>query len=226
MNRGQFAVMAFAVILLLPDCAQSADAVQPAKIQVRDLVADAANVALDVPDDAPAPARETRPCIPVRGLLDDPHSSLGERLLDFTLERQEFAKKPETLEDSEWKVVSVDTAIEILDLVTDYQEEVVPEVNTKPVITMPLPQLSDRGWYAIVSHPELQKKKAAKETTKGLLLFRYIDFDVKSGHWYRYRVRLGLKAQRPDTLSDLEWSRWSEPTKVVEVKPSGMSAKK
>lgn len=223
MKSPRIGVAAVAATMFAATFAVSADPVQPAKIQVRDLVADSAYVALDVPDDAPAPGREARPCIPVRGLLDDPKSSLGERLLDFTLERQEFAKKPETLEDSEWKVVSVDTSLEVLDLATNYQEEVAPEVNTNPVITMPLPYLSGRGWNAIVSHPELLKKRAAKETTKGLLLFRFIDFGVKPGHWYCYRVRLGLLA---DKSVEIEWTRWSEPTKVVEVKPRDMPAKK
>lgn len=60
------------------------------------------------------------------------------------------------------------------------------------------------------------------------LLFRYLDFDVKPGHAYRYRVRVEVRnpaynlpvsrVKRPDiALGATRWTEWSEPTPPVIV---------
>lgn len=187
-----------------------ADVDEAGRAKVEQFVADSKFVEVAIRQDVPTPKFRSGTCIAIRGLIETQDK---EQIVDFNLERQEFPSNPKHLEDGRWKAVDVDFASQVLDHAIDFAAEAVPEVHLDPVVTMPLPQLKSGEWGALASHPRLSNK--VTNEGKKAVLFRFIDFDVKPGQWYRYRVRLEVQ---PEAADKFVLAPWSEPTKVIEVK--------
>lgn len=140
-------------------------------------------------------------------------------ILDFVLERQSIAAGSDFEGDLAWQKVRLKTALDLLEVTEDFADEVIAAEQVNNVFTMPLPKRTDAGWGELATHPALRK-------AEGILLFRYLDFDVKPGNFYRYRVKLVVKNPNLAYLtSDPFVSRgmtretpWSRPSQAVLVK--------
>lgn len=202
------------------------DKSKPNEPIVTDLVVKQIVVDLELADDAPPDSFEKGPCLVVLGLV--PRSAEG-ALNGFELQRQEFTKlptDPKDLEAAEWKKVDINDAIQVLQSVEGLQEPILPEKLTDAAVTMPLPGLKEYDWAGIVLHPEFRKPN--KPMTSRPILFRYIDFTVKPGKTYRYRVQLEVidrDRTKPGDVNKVKNAGWSKPSKPQAVKQATEKSK-
>jgi hypothetical protein len=141
-------------------------------------------------------------------------------VIDFELERQSMGAG--TNVSTGWKQASVTMLSEVLQSADGFAVDPVDATKLDSATSMPLPQLTEGAWGKAVSHPKLQ------QGTKQLL-FRFVDFDVEPGRYYRYRVRLEIrnpfyKQVTTDPFVALDGTRktpWSQPSTalLIERKP-------
>jgi len=169
----------------------------------------------------------SEPVVCVRGflprdeLLQDPnavarHTRNRQRpgtveLSDFQIERQQAAGTPATWDDVPWNACSIANSINVLSSCEDFDTYAGPEMISSEALTSPLPHLSDGAWDDRVLHP---KPMNAGKGPVPDVLFRFLDFDVKAGQSYRYRVKLLYTASK---TADVQPGPWSEPSTVVRV---------
>ncbi len=138
-------------------------------------------------------------------------------VIDFTVERQELTIGIQSPDESPaWKTISLEAAAKVLEETASQQPDTLARGQSNPVFTMPLPAIVG-AWPKSVVHPKLKDDQQ---------LFRFIDFTVRPGHHYRYRVRLECinpnYRKNPDPFVSSGATRlspWSMPCSTVTVTP-------
>ena len=184
--------------------------------KVVDVVVDVDQVELALAE--PVPQSGKRPCVLIRALVTAMQEGQPEdaRFEDFGLQVQEFKARPERLNNGKWINVDRQQALEVLAAAADFAEEIAPAENRNTVTTMPLPTRRDGAWDQRASHPKLAGKPQPGSQP---LLFRYLDFAVKPGYWYRYRVQLVAIDASKEERAYLT-TAWSEPSALIAIPPS------
>lgn len=156
------------------------------------------------------------------------------QLIEFKMERQDAAEVPTSWKQVSWDEVSPDQMFEVLLSTDDFDEELAHPAECGWAITSELPKLEKGKWDNRILHPRLKENKLQPPTeleqktlkdSARYVLFRYFDFDVKTGHSYRYRVRIVaanpvfMEKMFPPELAKGETreSPWSELSPVVTV---------
>lgn len=138
-------------------------------------------------------------------------------IIDFELQRQSMSGMPPAGTEIEWETVPIQPLRDVInssDGITD--TPLVPEDKFDSAIVAPLPRLAGGNWGSEASHPRLEAGLQQR-------LFRFIDFTVKPGRWYRYRVRLELRNPNFGKPTDdpflavgqTRWSPWSRPSAAI-----------
>jgi hypothetical protein len=158
-------------------------------------------------------------------------------VIDFELERQLVGREGAT--DGEWTPIDTQLFRDVVNRSSGLEPETTAELQRDSAILAPLMNLSEGHWGDETSHPALFKlnpKTDLKEVGSDeplaeltrVLLYRYVDFDVRPGMAYRYRVRLQCTVPLDQTSIDrfaedgkrfepVPWTPWSEPTSKIEV---------
>ena len=175
---------------------------------VQKLVAEQAEVDLELREKAPPDRFEKGTCLIVTGLIQIANA---DRLNDFRLERQVFATLPADPDAAEWKSFDLADTIKVISASTSFQVDRLPLELTNPVVTQPLPYLKTAEWPAAVIHPEL--RKSLQDPPENTVQLRVLDFDTKPKHYYRYRVRLVIANDAGRAVQ----GEWSKPSKLISV---------
>lgn len=145
--------------------------------------------------------------------------------LDFEVQRRtvlegEFTDKDHLRRalnsDENWKPVSLDDAIRLLDQVENATDDVVPSEFKDPVITMPIPKTVAGHWIPDPKSHWTTRENGSDLILKGPLatmpafnrpqLFRFLDFHAPHGtHYYRVRLKYRVPGLTPETVQSTSW---------------------
>ena len=199
-------------------------------LAVKNLRVDQVNPTLLMIDDEETreTREESRIAIAVRGifpikrqqeLVAATTENMGDVIfLDYILERQALPEDASTKSEPKWERVNVKVAQNILKTAAGIDQVVADGSVISQVFTMPLPARGDGHWDKKVTHPKLKRQE-------GQLLFRYLDFDIEPGTYYRYRVRLKIANPLYDSQTtnpflsagETRATPWSRPSPSVFV---------
>jgi len=201
-----FLVIAAVMVIGVPAGKEDNSDILP-NVKVQHLVVDSDHVEIDLNTNAPQDVFRKGPCLIIRGLVSTSDKLPRSDIIDFTMQRQEFKIKAQDFKTAKWKTVNIKTARKVLSHCTEFSKQTTQQENCNPVITMPLPKRKDGEWGKRVLHPQLAKKH--QKNQDDTLLFRYIDFSVKPGFWYRYRVQFEMR--NPGNRGTTK-TKWSDPS--------------
>jgi hypothetical protein len=205
------------------------EAGEPVWLQVEDLIVDQIEPVLSVKGQ---PSRKlglaVRGVFPLeRQLANLAASGLAEdrfEVVDFTIQRQSMPVGAVSAAKG-WEDASIATLAEVLQSSDGFAVDIVDATKLDAATSMPLPMLAEGAWGHAVSH--LKLRPDVKQ-----LLYRFVDFEVERGHYYRYRVKLEVRNPNfKQTAADpflaegaTRETPWSQPSAAILVE-SKASAK-
>jgi hypothetical protein len=138
------------------------------------------------------------------------------QIIDFELQRQVIAADAPDGLSAAWEDVPIDTLREVVAASDGIALDFVDAAQRDTTILAPLPLLTEGAWGSAVIHPKLERRA-------GQYLFRFLDFGVERGRYYRYRVKLEVKnpyfrQQTTDPFLAVGATRvtpWSQPSTAI-----------